>query len=83
MKVSSVLIVAMLTLTACQLIGASSHYSEDVQMVPFVRSADEMEDSENVKLSKRKCVADWHFCGLFIFSPLCCTKLCLLTVCFA
>nr|ATF27693.1 conotoxin [Conus praecellens] len=82
MKVSSVLIVAMPTLAACQLIGASSHYSQDVQMAPSVRSADEMENSENAKLSKRICLPTWYYCGSIIVSPICCTKLCLFSVCF-
>nr|UMA83822.1 conotoxin precursor O1 [Conus judaeus] len=81
MNVSSVLIVAMLTLTAGQLISAYSHYSEDVQIPPSARSADEMENSENVKLSKRKCVEMGKFCGAIFHSSLCCGKLCLFHYC--
>nr|DAZ86487.1 TPA_inf: conotoxin precursor O1 [Conus judaeus] len=77
MKVSSVLIVAMLTLTAGQLISAYSHYSEDVQ-IPPARSADEMENSVNVKLSKRKCVEQWKYCTQ---ESLCCAGLCLFSFC--
>nr|DAZ85889.1 TPA_inf: conotoxin precursor O1 [Conus ebraeus]DAZ86486.1 TPA_inf: conotoxin precursor O1 [Conus judaeus] len=78
MKVSSVLIVAMLTLTAGQLISASSHYSKDVQILPSVRSADEVKNSENVKLSKRKCVEQWKYCTQ---ESLCCAGLCLFSFC--
>uniref|UniRef100_W4VSF7 O1_Vc6.37 prepropeptide n=1 Tax=Conus victoriae TaxID=319920 RepID=W4VSF7_CONVC len=81
MKVSSVLIVAMLTLTAGQLISASSHYSEDVQISPSVRSADEVENSENVKLSKRKCMEQGTYCSLILFSSSCCGDLCLFGFC--
>nr|AKB91363.1 conopeptide Mi025 [Conus miles] len=60
MKLTCVLIVAVLFLTACQLITAAN-YARDKQEYPAVRSSDEMQDSEDLTLTK-KCTDSGQFC---------------------
>nr|AKB91365.1 conopeptide Mi027 [Conus miles] len=61
MKLTCVLIVAVLFLTACQLITAAN-YARDEQEYPAVRSSDVMQDSEDLTLTK-KCTDDSQFCN--------------------
>nr|Q8IS41.1 RecName: Full=Conotoxin VxVIB; AltName: Full=Conotoxin vx6b; Flags: Precursor [Conus vexillum]AAN71750.1 conotoxin Vx-VIb [Conus vexillum] len=60
MNLACVLIVAVLFLTASQLATAAS-YARDKQEYPAVRSSDEMQDSEDLTLTK-ECTDDSQFC---------------------
>nr|AMP44722.1 conotoxin [Conus betulinus] len=74
MKLTCVLIVAVLLLTACQLTAAD--YSRGKQEHPVVRSSGEVQRSEDPKLAKR-CLEFGSACFTGHANTLCCSGECL------
>nr|AMP44715.1 conotoxin [Conus betulinus] len=73
MKLTCVLIVAVLLLTACQLTAADN--SRGKQEHPVVRSSDEVQRSEDIKLAKR-CLGVGATCFPGTGDNLCCSQEC-------
>nr|BAO65663.1 G130_RS_Superfamily_O1_precursor_conopeptide [Conus geographus] len=76
MKLTCVMIVAALFLTACQLSTAAS-FARDKEEYPAVRSSDGMQDSKDLTLAK-KCKEQSQFCGP---NHKCCTSTCTDGIC--
>nr|Q3YEE1.1 RecName: Full=Conotoxin MaIr94; Flags: Precursor [Conus marmoreus]AAZ83771.1 MaIr94P [Conus marmoreus] len=74
MKLTCVLIITVLFLTACQLTAAGN--SRDKQEDPVVRSSGEVQRSEDIKLAKR-CLESGSLCFAGYGHSSCCSGACL------